>query len=387
MEEELKELKADEVLRLVQLMEHLTFLRAQRPPMWRSFMSALLRSRQHWPGECIETLPLLTAVLRRNPFQALVPPELIAHAARHVGQTISAAEPNELASMLLSLDRLMSCQTFRKVLWDHAGLLQGRLLQPEPVLLCSLARGSTSSKEMPSWWRRDVLRPWACQLRRLWSILNDRSRPTQRANYAAELAAFQMADVGLVWQEPLLRAMGIPCAPQSFANSAARVILRQRRKTDASSPWSLRALGFLEWQLPHSTGRKLIFTDARNMHPEADADQLLSVDLGYKIKERAPYKRHGDVERVALLEILQRCKGQRVTSGTVDLFVDRAICLSCLGVLAQFRSKLPEIQVRIASFGPSCFSRQPLPWHLGGRLLRDDAMDTSLATEDHRFDP
>ena len=46
----------------------------------------------------------------------------------------------------------------------------------------------------------------------------------------------------------------------------------------------------------------------------------------------------------------------------------------------------PNLQVRIASFGPSCFSRQPLPWHLGGRLLRDDAMDTSLATEDHRFD-
>lgn len=28
-----------------------------------------------------------------------------------------------------------------QVLWDHAALLQGRLLQPEPVLLCSLARG------------------------------------------------------------------------------------------------------------------------------------------------------------------------------------------------------------------------------------------------------
>ena len=47
----------------------------------------------------------------------------------------------------------------------------------------------------------DSLRPWACQLRRLWSILNDRSRPTQRANYAAELAAFQVqpAYAWLTW--------------------------------------------------------------------------------------------------------------------------------------------------------------------------------------------
>jgi len=43
----------------------------------------------------------------------------------------------------------------------------------------------------------DSLRPWACQLRRLWSILNDRPT-TQRANYAAELAAFQVQP-GYAW--------------------------------------------------------------------------------------------------------------------------------------------------------------------------------------------
>lgn len=36
----------------------------------------------------------------------------------------------------------------------------------------------------------------------------------------------------------------------------------------------------------------------------------VKVDIS-RHQERAPYRRHGDVERVALLEILQRCKGQR----------------------------------------------------------------------------
>ena len=54
-----------------------------------------------------------------------------------------------------------------------------------------------------------------------------------------------MADVGLVWQEPLLRAMGIPCAPQSFANSAARVILRCAllgMNGRASRVWSMKRI-------------------------------------------------------------------------------------------------------------------------------------------------
>ena len=49
-----------------------------------------------------------------------------------------------------------------QVLWDHAGLLQGRLLQPEPVLLCSLARGmSYGMLGMEAWnvvYRRTTIR-------------------------------------------------------------------------------------------------------------------------------------------------------------------------------------------------------------------------------------
>eukprot|EP00438_Fugacium_kawagutii_P009218 Skav224563 [mRNA] locus=scaffold4295:34794:40872:- [translate_table: standard] len=49
-DEELAEaLQADELIRFLQLVDHLALLRAVRPPMWRSFMFALLRSRDRWP--------------------------------------------------------------------------------------------------------------------------------------------------------------------------------------------------------------------------------------------------------------------------------------------------------------------------------------------------
>ncbi|CAL1152182.1 unnamed protein product [Cladocopium goreaui] len=390
-------LEPQELLRSLQLLEHLALLRAVRPPMWRAFMSALWKSREKWPQEdCVETVWLLTSILRRTPFQALVPLDLVAHATAHAGPTISHADPVETASMLLSLERLMAPHAFRQVLWQHQSLIRARLSDDTPaVLLGALARGGRSTSEMPPWWREEVLRPWGRHLRRLCRALRDFTVPFERrlprAQYAQELLSFQLADLGLVWQAPLLRALGVVPASGEFARSAAREVLRQRRRTDTSSPWALRALGVLSWDLRcrgegtgAMAGRKLVFTAARNMKAETDADRLLSVDLGYVERQAYGrlYRRHGDVERVALLEVLQilgeRCvlNAHGSSAGTVELFVDRAICLSCLGVLAQFRAKVPGVKLRVSSFGD--FARPPPVWRTVGRLLRDDALDTSL---------
>eukprot|EP00435_Cladocopium_sp_Y103_P063648 s485_g25.t1 len=285
-------LKSQEVLRSLQLLEHLALLRAVRPPMWRAFMSALFTSREKWPQEdCVETVWLLTSILRRTPFQALVPPDLVIHAAAHAGRTISHADPVETASMLFSLERLMNPVAFRQVLWQHQSLIRARLSDDTPaVLLGALARGGRSSSKMPPWWREEVLRPWGGHLRRLFRALRCfTGEQLTRAQYAKELLSFQLADLGLTWQAPLLRALGVTPASGSFARSAAREVLRQRRRSDTSSPWALRALGVLSWDLHGAgtaglgamAGRKLVFTGARNMKAETDADRLLSVDLGY----------------------------------------------------------------------------------------------------------
>lgn len=51
--------------------------------------------------------------------------------------------------------------------------------------------------------------------------------PGHRLNtFESSWRAAQVADLGLSWQEPVLRAMGVGLAPLDFARSAARVVLR-----------------------------------------------------------------------------------------------------------------------------------------------------------------
>eukprot|EP00913_Durusdinium_trenchii_P003444 g3188.t1 len=95
------------------------------------------------------------------------------------------------------------------------------------------------------------------------------------------------------------QAIGVAKASPAFARKGARAVLRHRRRTDASSAWAVRAN--LEQDGRKMEGSKLVFTATRGMNAEAQAHQLLSVDLGFLDRL---YRRHGDVERVALLEML-----------------------------------------------------------------------------------
>jgi len=47
----------------------------------------------------------------------------------------------------------------------------------------------------------------------------------------------QLADLGLVWQAPLLRALGVVPASGEFARSAAREVLRQGGVMDGFWIW------------------------------------------------------------------------------------------------------------------------------------------------------
>ncbi|CAK9046961.1 unnamed protein product [Durusdinium trenchii] len=373
-------LQAEELERMLRMMLFLANLRVVRPPMWRSFMSSLMNSMRHMPKLKVQlsglpSLILLLDLTRRTPFPALVPKDLLHEVAVCAGPAISSATPEELAKLLAGFQRTSPAIFEEVLLRHHHPLLRARLVE-EPMILCALAEGGNSSHQRPRWWRGEVLRPWARQLRRLVAVLRG-GWSQARAPYEEQLRQWQVGDLGHFWQHLVLEAIGVAKASPAFARKGARAVLRHRRRTDASSAWAVRALGFVTWNLEQDgrkmEGSKLVFTATRGMNAEAQAHQLLSVDLGFLDRL---YRRHGDVERVALLEMLDLL-GERSATGSVELFVDRPICLSCLGVLAQFHRQRPELEVRVASFGSAFFPRPPSKQRSSG-VLRDEALHTSL---------
>merc|ERR1712032_804294 len=96
------------------------------------------------------------------------------------------------------------------------------------------------------------------------------------------------------------------------------------------------------------------------------------------------YKRHGDVERVVLLMILRDLHEQTEfedranITGNVNILVDRVTCISCLGVLLQFRRLFPRVCVRAACALPPLLSRR-LAFSRYHGVVRAIPLHTSLA--------
>eukprot|EP00439_Symbiodinium_sp_Y106_P060207 s2228_g8.t2 len=301
---------------LIRVMEAMTMNRAHRPTLWHAFLATVSRAVPCEVGlTCHTWLPQLLELLRRSPFTRNK--ALMETAARMAGPVIQAAPGPELART--------GCQK-PKV---QSGLLEPSTLGSARVAtLAALANGGGTGVDMP-WWREHILRPWGAELRRLVAALRQGPRRLGRGTYESELIQMQLSDVGSRWQPGVLGALGIPSPPRSFVLKGARAVLRQRRQTDASSPWALRALGFLSFRLTWPSGHAredgtLIFTAARQMQADDDVE-LMSVDIGTTV------------------------------TGTVDLYVDRAVCLSCLGILRQFHELLPKAELRLAVAGPPFF--------------------------------
>ncbi|CAE6970309.1 inlI [Symbiodinium natans] len=329
----------EDLPRLLRCMEVMQIKRAHRPTLWHAFLAAVSRSvaPEAKPLSPQLWLPHLLELLRRSPFSKNNT-ALLETAASMAGPIIKEAPGPALARMLQAFVALRQEVFTQAVVERHGELLEDRLREPETLgsarvaVLGALANGGGTGVQA-SWWRDGILRPWAGELRRLVATLRRGPSRLGRGMYESELIQLQLSDVGARWQPGVLEALGIAAPPRDFILRAARAVLRQRRKTDASSPWALRALGFLSFRLSSTTAAAtedgtLIFTAAREMQADGDVE-LLSVDVGFLDRR---YRRHGDVERVALLRTLAALpdRGRQVT-GVVDLYVDRAVCLSCLG--------------------------------------------------------
>ncbi|CAJ1337740.1 unnamed protein product [Effrenium voratum] len=377
---ELSGIQLAEMPRLLESFKVVVTLRAMRPALWRSFLEAVQRSLAEWDDESVaRLLPQLVELVRRCPFPGLTDRQLLRDLMRMAGPAVDLAPPLELARLLHSLQVMLSPAAYREVLLSFGPRLRRRLRDAPPALLSACCEPGDGGS-WPAWWRQEVLRPWAAELRRLRRALV--AGPWQkRSLYERELRRLQLSDLGDAWQLPLLRSLGATASSAVFARRALRAVLRRRRALDASSPWALRALGFVAWDLGGvREDGKLVSTATREMSAELDADKLLSVDLGF-LERR--YRRHGDLERIVLLELLERSAG-RQAAGTVDLFVDRPVCISCLGVIAQFRALLPMVQLRFAFLSPPFFSREPSQQRLQG-VIREEPRGTSLEELDSRF--
>eukprot|EP00747_Dinoflagellata_sp_TGD_P087232 gnl/TRDRNA2_/TRDRNA2_163569_c1_seq1.p1 gnl/TRDRNA2_/TRDRNA2_163569_c1~~gnl/TRDRNA2_/TRDRNA2_163569_c1_seq1.p1 ORF type:complete len:132 (+),score=14.33 gnl/TRDRNA2_/TRDRNA2_163569_c1_seq1:96-491(+) len=97
---------------------------------------------------------------------------------------------------------------------------------------------------------------------------------------------------------------------------------------------------------------------------------LLDADVGFLDSGRK-YDRRGDVERTVLVMIMRALRASDVSTelfgtihggnclvGTVDMYVDRLTCLSCLGVIAQFQRAFPNVKVRVACAFPPWLPRR-----------------------------
>ncbi|CAK0846261.1 unnamed protein product [Prorocentrum cordatum] len=392
---------------VVSLAKILQDSRAHRVGLWRVVVDEL-RSRILGFGTlgapCFDRdlLPQALDVVRRSPFRAATWPQGLAFAAAQcAGHSLETAPSVELARLLHAFHRLLAPPQFVSlVVRPHTRVLQARLADANqlgdllPAVLHSLANGggrSAAEARWPTWWRGVVIRPWAAQLRRLTALLLDAGpvRGGGRAAYLRSLRGFRLSDVGEQWILPVSRGLGLRAPPGRFVRTALRSLLRRRRRVDAASPWAQRALGFAAWSLRSSVdGRalsrsdgQLTFSVAKEVGLEEHAADLLSADVGFLDKT---YRRHGDVERAVLLSILRDlgehagAEGRRHVTGNVDIFVDRVTCISCLGVLVQFRRLLPRVCVRVACALPPLLSR-----HLGYSryfgVARASPRDTSLA--------
>ncbi|CAE8630803.1 unnamed protein product [Polarella glacialis] len=199
-------------------------------------------------------------------------------------------------------------------------------------------------------------------------------------------------------------------ATSCFLRKAVRAVLRQRKQTDAASPHAQRAFGFAAWQLQcseqqgaeqghmlpknrekHNPGQ-LVFTAARETHVEEASGQLLSADVGFLEKR---YRRHGDVERMALLFALRDLQvhpllseeERRDVRGYVDIYVDRVTCLSCLGVLVQFNTRFPNVRLRVACSGQPWLPRRPALQKVYGVVTSSFAGSSLAHADGSKWDP
>merc|ERR1712224_404533 len=91
-----------------------------------------------------------------------------------------------------------------------------------------------------------------------------------------------------------------------------------------------------------------------SQRPPTEPWTLQSVPIGF-LEDR--HDRGGDVEAVALRLVLSTLSvsSQRVhctsklqgITGSVQIFVDRVSCLSCLGLLKQFQARLPGVRLQL----------------------------------------
>eukprot|EP00445_Apocalathium_hangoei_P082834 CAMPEP_0204184414 /NCGR_PEP_ID=MMETSP0361-20130328/54423_1 /ASSEMBLY_ACC=CAM_ASM_000343 /TAXON_ID=268821 /ORGANISM="Scrippsiella Hangoei, Strain SHTV-5" /LENGTH=697 /DNA_ID=CAMNT_0051144441 /DNA_START=170 /DNA_END=2260 /DNA_ORIENTATION=- len=367
--------------------------RSHRPGVWKSILGEMQRrlptlSTEHF-AHCVD-------LARKSTFRPS-DPAFFQEFARHVGPILSQASPEDLARLLHTFCLTLPEPLFMSSLVvPHAEAIRARMAQPETLgthlhgVLQALANGGGkgAGEVRPSWWRSLVLRPWAREMRTLTQLL--RSGPSGlggRAAYVGSMEAYIIGDVGRVWSQPLMAALQFAHRhpPPAFLRRALRCTLRQRRAMLASDMAAGRALGFVAWHLGQRTGQHIeeegVLTEnvglplasvARLMDEEEDSSLLLTARVGFLEKA---YRRHGDVERVALLAVLKGLRahetgrsllrrggeGMACITGVVDIYVDRITCLSCLGVLAQFKKAFPGVEVRVACAFPPWLPRK-LPY-------------------------